>query len=147
MAGNPDVLELIEEMIDSGRTPEEVCRDRPELLPEVRRRWTAFRRVDGALSELFPDPEAPRAPAGPLDVQKRFEILPAIERPEAVPLAVESAERVFDSLIEKDAVTHQAEAAVGLVVDRPERPFRLHQVPNVHAVELVAERVLVAADL
>ena len=40
MAGNPDVLALLEEMLDSGRTPEEVCRDCPELLPEVRRRWT-----------------------------------------------------------------------------------------------------------
>ena len=46
MAGNPDVFALLEEMLDSGRTPEEVCRDCPELLPEVRRRWKAFRLVD-----------------------------------------------------------------------------------------------------
>jgi eukaryotic-like serine/threonine-protein kinase len=57
MAGNPDVSTLIEEMLDSGRTPEEVCRDCPELLPEVRRRWSAFRLVDGALAALFPGPE------------------------------------------------------------------------------------------
>ena len=57
MAGNPDVITLIEEMLDSGRTPEEVCRDCPELLPEVRRRWKAFRLVDGALAAFFPDPE------------------------------------------------------------------------------------------
>ena len=37
MAGNPQVLGLLEEMLDSGKTPEEVCRDCPELLPEVRR--------------------------------------------------------------------------------------------------------------
>ena len=59
MAGNPDVFALLEEMLDSGRTPEEVCLDCPELLPEVRRRWKAFRRVDGSLAALFPDPETP----------------------------------------------------------------------------------------
>jgi serine/threonine-protein kinase len=57
MAGNPDVFALLEEMLDSGRTPEEVCRDCPELLPEVRRRWRAFHLVDGSLAALFPDPE------------------------------------------------------------------------------------------
>jgi tetratricopeptide (TPR) repeat protein len=59
MAGNPDVFALLEEMLDSGRTPEEVCRDCPELLPEVRRRWKTFRLVDGSLAALFPDPETP----------------------------------------------------------------------------------------
>ena len=56
MAGNPDVLALLEEMLDSGRTAEDVCRDCPELLPEVRKRWQAFRLVDGSLAALFPDP-------------------------------------------------------------------------------------------
>src|SRR3984893_5234604 len=59
MADNPDVFALLEEMLDSGRTPEEVCRDCPELLPEVRRRWRAFRLVDGSLAALFPAPETP----------------------------------------------------------------------------------------
>jgi serine/threonine-protein kinase len=59
MAGKPDVLALLEEMLESGRTPEEVCRDCPELLPEVRRRWQAFRLVDGEVAALFPDPETP----------------------------------------------------------------------------------------
>jgi hypothetical protein len=35
MGGNPQVLGLLEEMLDSGKTPQEVCRDCPELLPEV----------------------------------------------------------------------------------------------------------------
>ena len=39
MSGDPRVLDLIEEILDSGRTPEEVCRACPELLPEVRERW------------------------------------------------------------------------------------------------------------
>jgi hypothetical protein len=59
MAGNPDVFALLEEMLDSGRTPEEVCRDCPELLPEVRQRWRTFRLVDGSVAALFPDPETP----------------------------------------------------------------------------------------
>ena len=59
MSGNPDVSALIEEMFTSGRTPEEVCWDCPELLAEVRRRWTTIRLVDGAFAELFPDPQTP----------------------------------------------------------------------------------------
>jgi WD40 repeat protein len=56
MAGDPDVSALIEELLESGRTPEEICRGCPHLLPEVLKRWRAIRRVDGAFSVLFPDP-------------------------------------------------------------------------------------------
>jgi serine/threonine-protein kinase len=54
MAGNPQVLGLLEEILDSGRTPEEVCRNCPDLLPEVRRRWQEFRRIDAQLGALLP---------------------------------------------------------------------------------------------
>jgi serine/threonine-protein kinase len=54
-----DLLTLLEEILNSGRTPEDVCRDCPELLPEVRRRWKAFRLVDSSFAALFPDPETP----------------------------------------------------------------------------------------
>jgi tetratricopeptide (TPR) repeat protein len=60
MAGNPDVFALLEDMLESGRTPEQVCRDCPELLPEVRKRWQAFSLVDGAVAALFPDSETRR---------------------------------------------------------------------------------------
>ena len=50
MAGNPHVVGLLEEMLDSGKTPEEVCRNCPELLPEVRERWQAFCRIDAKSS-------------------------------------------------------------------------------------------------
>jgi serine/threonine-protein kinase len=59
MAGNPQMLELLEEMLDSGKTPEEVCRDCPELLPEVRERWQEFRRIDAQLGELLPGLRTP----------------------------------------------------------------------------------------
>src|SRR6266851_6503013 len=44
-------------------------------------------------------------------------------------------------------MAYQTEAPIGLVVIREKRPFRGHQVPDVHAIELVTERVLEAADL
>src|SRR5262245_49074410 len=65
MAGNPRVLGLLEEMLDSGKTPEDVCRDCPELLPEVRRRWQEFRLIDAQVGGLFPEP-GPPADTGPI---------------------------------------------------------------------------------
>jgi serine/threonine-protein kinase len=55
MAGDPRVLELLEEMLDSGKAPEEVCRDCPELLPEVRQRWKQFGLIDAEVGGLFPE--------------------------------------------------------------------------------------------
>ena len=54
MAGDPRVLGLLEEMLSSGKTPEEVCRHCPELLPEVRRRWQQFQLVDAQVRSLLP---------------------------------------------------------------------------------------------
>jgi serine/threonine-protein kinase len=39
MADEPRVQRMLDEILDSDRTPEEVCGDCPELLPEVRKRW------------------------------------------------------------------------------------------------------------
>jgi serine/threonine protein kinase len=58
MAGNPQVLELLEEMLNSGKTPEDVCRDCPELLPELRQRWQEFQLIDAQVRMLFPSLEA-----------------------------------------------------------------------------------------
>src|SRR5262245_10833350 len=54
MHGSPQVLELLEEMLDTGKTPEEVCRDCPDLLPEVRREWQAFCLIDEQVGALLP---------------------------------------------------------------------------------------------
>jgi tetratricopeptide (TPR) repeat protein len=54
MSGNPRVQQLLDEMLDSGLTPEEVCEACPELLPEVRERWRRLCRFDAQLDELFP---------------------------------------------------------------------------------------------
>ena len=44
MSNEPRVQELLDEILDSERTPEEVCGVCPELLQEVRKRWLQMRR-------------------------------------------------------------------------------------------------------
>src|SRR5262249_13005634 len=56
VASNPQVLRLLDEILESGKTPEEVCRDSPELLPEVRQLWQQIQRVDAQVGMLFPSP-------------------------------------------------------------------------------------------
>src|SRR6516162_1253430 len=64
MGGNPRVFGLLEEMLDSGKTPEEVCRDCPQLLPEVRQRWQEFQLIDAQIRTLVPGLAATRPDAG-----------------------------------------------------------------------------------
>src|SRR4051794_37239387 len=54
------VRRLLEEAMDSDRTPEEVCAGSPDLLPAVRARWEQCRRVDAHLDDLFPPARLPR---------------------------------------------------------------------------------------
>jgi len=56
------VARLVEEALDSGRTPEQACPDSPHLLPAVRARWERCRRLEGALDELFLPPPADVGP-------------------------------------------------------------------------------------
>jgi serine/threonine protein kinase/tetratricopeptide (TPR) repeat protein len=56
MSAEARVQQLLEEMFDSGRSPEEVCTDCPELLDEVSRRWQRIRVVKSELHALFPTP-------------------------------------------------------------------------------------------
>jgi serine/threonine-protein kinase len=57
MADEPRVVQLLDEILDSERTPEEVCSSYPELLPEVRQRWQQMRLVEAQLNAMFPSPE------------------------------------------------------------------------------------------
>jgi hypothetical protein len=59
MVGDPRVRQLLEEMLESGRTSEEVCRDCPKLLPQVREGWRRLRRVENDVEALFPMGEEP----------------------------------------------------------------------------------------
>ncbi|HEV3263756.1 MAG TPA: serine/threonine-protein kinase, partial [Gemmataceae bacterium] len=56
MADESQVQQLIDEVFDSERTPEEVCSDCPDLLLEVRQRWQQMRHVEAELDAMFPTP-------------------------------------------------------------------------------------------
>jgi serine/threonine-protein kinase len=54
MPDDPRVAELLDELLDSGSTPEEVCRACPELLPQIRAGWQRLRAVEAEVDQLFP---------------------------------------------------------------------------------------------
>jgi tetratricopeptide (TPR) repeat protein len=56
MADQETIRQLLEEIMESGKSPEEVCKDHPELLEEVQRRWDELRVVDLQIQNLFPTP-------------------------------------------------------------------------------------------
>ncbi len=62
MAVDSQVQELLDEISDSGCTPEQVCAACPELLPEVRRRWLQMCAVKADLYALFPTPGSDAGP-------------------------------------------------------------------------------------
>ena len=62
MAADPRVRHLVDQLLSSDATPEEVCGQDPELLPEVQNRWLRVRRLRGDLDALFP-PERPEPSA------------------------------------------------------------------------------------
>jgi serine/threonine-protein kinase len=56
---DPRVDQLVEELLESGRTPEEVCSACPELLPQVRARLLRLRQLEDEIRSLFPPSEPP----------------------------------------------------------------------------------------
>jgi serine/threonine-protein kinase len=61
MSDQARVEQLLEEIFDSNRTPEEICADCPELLAEVRQRCEQMRLMEAELDVLFPTPRPTRA--------------------------------------------------------------------------------------
>jgi serine/threonine-protein kinase len=59
MSDDPRVQQLLDELLASQATPEEVCASCPELLPVVRKRWRRMCRVLADLDALFPPPDLP----------------------------------------------------------------------------------------
>src|SRR5665811_34441 len=62
MSDDPRLQPLLDELLESHATPEQVCAPFPELLPEVRRRLREMGRVRAELDLLFPpgtDKDAP----------------------------------------------------------------------------------------
>src|SRR6516225_6387941 len=66
MSDEKRVEQLVDEIIDSDRTPEEVCADCPELLAEVRIRCRQMRLLEAKLEVLFPTPTPTRAADTPV---------------------------------------------------------------------------------
>src|SRR5216684_3672912 len=54
MPNDPRVEELLEELLDSSDTPEEVCRECPELLTQVRAGLQRLRALEAEVGALFP---------------------------------------------------------------------------------------------
>ena len=72
MAGEPDVREMIEVILDSGKSPEEVCHGDPELLAQVKARLRHLRQLEARLDVLLPSsssPDAGTAASGPWTAQ------------------------------------------------------------------------------
>ena len=65
MADHSRISQLLEELVNSQTSPEEVCRSCPDLLPEVRARWQRICRVQGELEVLFPDSPGSRTDTPP----------------------------------------------------------------------------------
>jgi eukaryotic-like serine/threonine-protein kinase len=80
MSDDSRVRDLVEEILESERTPEEVCAKTPDLLPAVRERLEQMQRLDKQLDEWFSDDE-PTNPgsssASPLKVE--FPVIPGYE--------------------------------------------------------------------
>lgn len=48
------VVQLLQEVLESGSTPEEVCSDCPELLPELREQLRRCRKAEAQIEAMFP---------------------------------------------------------------------------------------------
>src|SRR5206468_3805254 len=54
MADESRIMELLEQILDTGCTPEEACQECPDLLPIVRSRLDRFRTIEAEVAATFP---------------------------------------------------------------------------------------------
>src|SRR5262249_17993788 len=59
MSEDPRVQQLLDELMDSHVSPEDVCAAYPELLPTVRDQGRRMRQVQAGLDAIFPPDERP----------------------------------------------------------------------------------------
>jgi serine/threonine-protein kinase len=76
MTDDPRVRQLLDELLDSQATPEDVCGTCPELLPELRAQWRQLCRVRAELDVLFPAPPEPGT--RPLGLPQERAALPVV---------------------------------------------------------------------
>ena len=82
MASDPRVERAVEEILDSGCSVREACRDYPELLSQVHERWRRVNAVRVQVGALFPEagwhpapePTSPAPPAGSLPRIPGYEV-------------------------------------------------------------------------
>src|SRR5262249_23388005 len=79
MSVDPRVRQLLDQLIDSGATPEEVCRSCPEFLPEVRARCRQMSRVRTELRAMFPPGPVLEASPPPLEENGVLPSIPGYE--------------------------------------------------------------------
>ena len=73
MSADPRVRSLVEEILETHRTPEDVCQACPELLPQVLDRLRRLRELEAQVDSLFPTSGSATGPFAPPD-GKRPEI-------------------------------------------------------------------------
>lgn len=66
MSQDASIERLLEELFEGGVTPEELCQDTPELLPQLAARWQKICRVNEVLDILFP-PISEKLPQEPFN--------------------------------------------------------------------------------
>src|ERR1700742_2455967 len=71
---DPRVRQLLDVLLDGEHTPEEVCRDCPELLPQVRMRWDRKLACDVRLDALFPPPGPGALMSGPTSLRNSVDL-------------------------------------------------------------------------
>jgi eukaryotic-like serine/threonine-protein kinase len=84
MSDDARVNELLKELLDSGSTPEEVCRTCPELLAAVRAGWQQVRVLQAEVAALFPvppsvDSASPNASLPPAPPRSGLPYIPGYE--------------------------------------------------------------------
>jgi serine/threonine protein kinase/tetratricopeptide (TPR) repeat protein len=65
MPNETRIQQLLEQVLDSDLTPEEVCTSDPDLLPEVRARWAQVQKIGQQVDELFPSGDCLEDGRGP----------------------------------------------------------------------------------
>jgi eukaryotic-like serine/threonine-protein kinase len=83
MAEDSRIALLLDELFDNGLTPEEACRDHPQLLQEVDRQWQRMIALKARLDARFP--------AGSMQVEKDSQVpAPSVGLPQIAGYEVES---------------------------------------------------------
>src|SRR5262245_7285167 len=75
MEGDSRILSLLERILDSDATPDEACRECPELLPRVRARLAQVRALEAEVAAVFPPREGSSGATRP-HIDKSSTLLP-----------------------------------------------------------------------